>query len=96
MCMKDLAEKHGISYYVLRNRIGRQQMSVENAIETPLKPKHLVEYRGKTYVLRELTKEKGVNYNTVRGRLSKGWSIEDAIHKPLLHPDYKNGYTNAE
>jgi len=43
--------------------------------------------------LRQLCKAFGSNYDTVRARLSKGYSLYDAIHKPYLrgHKFTRNG-----
>lgn len=40
--------------------------------------------RGKTQCLTEWAEESGVHRRTVRARLVKGWSIEDAIFKPVI------------
>lgn len=40
---------------------------------------------------RQLSKENGLNFNTVKGRLHRGWSIEDAVSLPLIEQASKQG-----
>ena len=46
---------------------------------------HLIEYDGETYNIQTLCEKTGINRNTFYARLSHGWSVEDAVNKPI-HP----------
>lgn len=45
----------------------------------------LITYKGETLPLIEWTERVGLAYWLVHGRLSRGWSIEDALTKPVEH-----------
>ena len=47
----------------------------------------VVKFKGKYEILRNLCRKYNINYNTVYSRLSRGWSVENAI---LVKPDRKN------
>lgn len=49
----------------------------------------LLEFRGATRSLNEISEMTGTPYHTIRGRLSKGWDIESAATTPPLHPGTK-------
>jgi hypothetical protein len=38
-----------------------------------------LEWNGKNFTLAELSRETGINWNTIRGRLERGFSVERAI-----------------
>ncbi len=44
---------------------------------------HIINYKGNDYTLAQINKKYGLKHGTVIGRLSRGWSIEDAIERPL-------------
>jgi len=44
---------------------------------------HILKYRGKNYTLAEASELSGLDHSTLIGRLSRGWSVKDAIEKPL-------------
>lgn len=44
---------------------------------------HHVEYGGETYTLTQLAEKIGMNKTTLRERLNSGWSVEDAVNKPV-------------
>ncbi len=44
----------------------------------------ILSYRGKNYTLAQLAEEVSLNRSTLWRRLKKGWSIEDAVKKPLF------------
>lgn len=79
----DMAEKHGVSYFVLRNRVSRG-WSTEDAIETPIEEDVPIFYHGEKYSQLGLCREKGMKLSTFRKRISIGYSVDDAIDKPLL------------
>lgn len=76
LCMMAAAEKYGVPYFALRDRISRG-WSPEKAIETPVKPQPKIGQR-------PTAKAAGINPSTLRGRLRKGWSMEAALRTPLL------------
>ena len=43
----------------------------------------LVEYQGITYTLTQLADKVGLNKTTLKERLNLGWSIEDAVERPV-------------
>lgn len=83
LCMMDMAEKHRVSYFALRNRI-RHGWTTEDAIETPIEPDHAIEYKGKIYTQKGLAKACKINLSTLRSRLRKGCSVEAAVEHPLI------------
>lgn len=89
--MMDMAEKHGISYFVLRNRLTRDKWTVEAAIETPIEQDIPIVYKGKEYTQSGLAREKGILLSTLRGRLRKGWSVEAAVDVPLMQKGSRTG-----
>ena len=40
-------------------------------------------YDGREHLLVDLCLDKGLKYQTVYARLKKGWSVEDALNRPL-------------
>ena len=46
-----------------------------------------IEHEGQTRCLSDWAKEKGLRLTTLRERIGNGWSIEDALNRPLRrHP----------
>lgn len=83
MSMMAMAEKYGISYYVLRNRVSRGWPD-NDAVASPIENDEPVVYYGKPYTLRGLARHRKMNSNTLRGRIRKGWSVEAAADLPLM------------
>ena len=44
---------------------------------------HIIEYNGKRYTLTQLAEMVGIGKTTLRERLKMGWSVEDAVEKPI-------------
>lgn len=44
---------------------------------------HCIEYRGGVYTVAELSRISGVRQNTLLYRLRRGWTVEDAVTRPL-------------
>ena len=42
-----------------------------------------VEYHGKQYILADLAREAGIGVGTLRERLKRGWSLEQAVETPV-------------
>lgn len=43
----------------------------------------LLTFRGETKAINDWADELGIHYRTIRSRLNSGWSIEDALSKPI-------------
>lgn len=43
----------------------------------------VVEYKGKQYILAELAEFAGIGKTTLKERLNAGWSVEDAVNRPV-------------
>ena len=44
---------------------------------------HIVEYKGEQYTLTQLAEKIGIGKTTLRERLKMGWSVEDAVERPV-------------
>jgi hypothetical protein len=44
---------------------------------------HIIEYKGERYTLTQLAEKVGIGKTTLRERLKMGWSVEDAVEKPV-------------
>lgn len=44
---------------------------------------HYIQYKGKTYTISQLSELVGRKYTTLKERIKAGWSIEDAVSKPV-------------
>ena len=44
---------------------------------------NIVDYKGQRYILADLARLKGIGWTTLKYRLQKGWSVEDAVEKPI-------------
>lgn len=91
MCLLDWAREKGISHQVLRYRI-LKGWSVEDALNSPpdvhvqrRSPEHtrMLTYAGKTQTVTAWSRERGMSLAVLRHRLNSGWSIEDALTKPV-------------
>lgn len=49
----------------------------------------IIEYNGVSKTLIDWAEEYGMRADTLNRRLKKGWSVEDALHKPLEEPGRK-------
>lgn len=43
----------------------------------------IILYHGETYTLTQLAEKAGINKTTLKERLNLGWSIEDAVNRPI-------------
>lgn len=43
----------------------------------------IIVYHGKKYTLTELAEKSGLNITTLRERINMGWSLEDAVNRPV-------------
>ena len=58
-------------------------MSIKDALETEVKGKRMHFYDGKDRNIGEIAKMIGMCYGTLKQRLDLGWSIDDAVNKPI-------------
>jgi hypothetical protein len=89
--LAELADRAGLSYYLVHDRISRQGWTAEEAVETPLlgktqrlrepvwKHERTATYNGTTKRLREWAREHGIKASLLRDRLDGGWDFEAAI-----------------
>lgn len=86
--LKDLADKKNISYNVLIERIFKGWTLTES-VEIPkdrLEKKlniSLYKYNNQIYSINQIVDKFNINEKTLRGRLKRGWSIEEAIEIPV-------------
>lgn len=77
------ADRVGLDWTTIRNRLDIHGWSVEQALSAPVKGAELFEHRGRKQTLREWSEETGINLDTLRSRIGKlGWSIERALTEP--------------
>lgn len=80
MVLKDWAKKYSIKYTTLYNRIYKQGYTFEEAILID----NSKEFNGFKGTLKEIIEKFSVvRYQTVIDRLHRGWSLENALSKPL-------------
>lgn len=90
--LKEWSRKTGIPYTTLYNRILLRDMTLEQAIEAPLiggvQPK-LYDFHGEKLSLTQIALKLGMNRNTLRRRLERGWTFDDATGRPV--EEHKGG-----
>ena len=89
----DLAERSGLGYSTLWNRIVNSNKPVERAADTPIRAindnVNHVEYNGKIVTIEELSKLTGVEHALLNNRIIHGgWSINSAIKKPKKNMEF--------
>ncbi|MDY0282629.1 MAG: GIY-YIG nuclease family protein [Salinivirgaceae bacterium] len=72
----DLAKEYGISRAVLSKRIYKGNRTVEEAV-TYKAPR--LEFDGKSLSVAEWAAELSLTPNTIRGRLARGWTVEETL-----------------
>lgn len=87
----------GLNYSLIKSRIHRG-WSVDEIFETlpgeyplskKLAQKGCVEFKGEKHTLREWAEITGLKHATIYNRLRSGWSIEDALTKPVKNQTKK-------
>lgn len=81
--LKEISDLTGVCRRLIYDRVINYKMTVEEAINTPLKKVYKnYEYEGVTYKsLKDLCDKYGVNHNTVRGRMIRlNESLEEAMN----------------
>lgn len=56
-----------------------------------MRTNRLITYDGKTDTVSNWSKEVGISSSTIRRRLQLGWSIEEALTKPIKRKEKLNG-----
>lgn len=99
MTITEWASFLGRPFRLIQSRIANG-WTVEKALTHPQidnhEPRHTTtrfEYDGKSHTLTEWAAITGLAREAIRGRLRSGWSIEDALTKPVLyeHPLRRRG-----
>lgn len=80
-----LETRKKISYAQKGKKLSKEHIEHIRAarIGVALNVKRSIEYNGKMYYLNELSAKYGIKRLTLRNRLKYGWTIEDAINKPI-------------
>ena len=82
-CASELARMFNIKVDTLKKRIN-SGMSVEDAINKPVKKEHLIVYNNETHNITEWENLLGFKNGTIKERLKRGWSIKQIIETPLF------------
>lgn len=92
MCLVDWADRLGLKYETVRQRIQNQGWSVENAFSHPIKPRELeITYNGDTLTLRQWSERTGLDSHLIYNRIhEKGWSVEKALSTPKITKRERN------
>ena len=78
--LKEIAEHFDVNYGTLRDRINKQGMSIEKAVNISIRENEKIyTVNGFTGNLTEIAKHFDINYNPLRQRLHKGFTIEEAV-----------------
>ena len=59
-------KKLGLDYHAVYLRIKRRGWSVDKALSTPIKKNYQIEYNGKIYELKQLSREVGINHESLK------------------------------
>ena len=92
MTLRALLKEKGIPESTYRSRIRRHGWSPERALNTPIIPpraermarRNRVQFRGEAMTWQEVSERSGVKLRTLRVRVSRGMSLEEAASAPLL------------
>ena len=82
--LNEWAKLYNIPEHVLRERMSRKKISLEEALKMPYNVEKKYEYRGKLCPMSELKKIAVVPVDVIHGRLRNGWAVEDAVERPLF------------
>lgn len=88
LCLAAIAKKYNIPEETFRKRIDKYKIPLEKAL-TQLSGENarwniiIDPFDNKRLCLTDLAKKYKINPNTLRTRIQKGWSIVDAITKPI-------------
>lgn len=88
-CISAWAEELGIEQGLLRNRLTKQHLSIEEAIAKEKYPTYT--YNGMTKTLNEWAELMNLQPYNLYYRLSAGWDIGKALNTPVRHKNRKAG-----
>lgn len=90
LTVREWSEATGLPYKLLQNRLCRNHWSIERALTTPkISEGHklnnkIIEFNGEKLCIAEWSRRFNIKYSTLNQRLKHGWSIKDALTKPLV------------
>lgn len=92
-CLSEWAEILGVSYSMLVNRYDRgwkpeeiihgRERVINTETYRNRKTNHLLTYQGQTHCMIEWAEILGINVNTIRVRVHRGWSDEQVLGTPI-------------
>lgn len=78
------AEKYGLDYHTLLARLRTSKWSYHDALTSPIRDsERLLELNGEVHNMAEWGRITGFGKEAIRSRLRLGWSVEDALTKPV-------------
>lgn len=83
--LKTMCRKLGVNYNTTKDRMLKHGMSFEEAVTVPVKKAPRFVAFGVTRTMREHCEFYRINYETVRSRMDKGLTLEQALITPLNH-----------
>lgn len=82
--LSEWAEKLGIDYHTLLRRYHFLKWSIKDTLTTPVKDsERLLELNGQVYNMADWGRITGFGKEVIRSRLRSGWSVKDALTKPV-------------
>lgn len=82
--LTEWAEKLGMDYHTLLMRYHYRKWSIKDTLTTPVKEsERLLELNGEVHNMAEWGRITGFGKEAIRSRLRLGWSVEDALTKPV-------------
>lgn len=93
MCLMDWAERLGMDFQTLRQRIQRYNWPIEKAFNAPIRPReHIVTSGDKSLTLREWSSITGIGENVLYDRIfCEHWPIEKALSFPVVVTHERDG-----
>lgn len=92
--LTEWSKRLGVCLGTLRNRLERGS-TVEDAFTKPVKPRaprrptpkggHLLTLNGEARTITWWARHLGISLSTLQGRLLMGWTVEDALRKPVAY-----------
>lgn len=93
-CLSELSEEYGISAATISDRL-KKGFSVEYAVKQKVikngerKTCRFITFLGQTKILADWSRDTGINYSSLKFRLSNGWSVEEALTTSVKHSKKK-------
>ena len=81
LTLKELADKHGVSYEAMRARHKRGKWTEEEMLEGKKKRGYKLKHRGREATLKEWADETGISINVLRTKLKDFYVSEDILRK---------------